>query len=90
METAAGEVPTPTSPGQKGTQAPVSPINLGQGGDPHQQRDEEGCGFTAAGLSHADDVSVLKTNRNGLPLDGGGLLNRVGGGGEDIKLKAGG
>lgn len=46
-----------------------SPVTLGQGGDPHQQRNQEGSRFTATRLCHADDVAVLQANGDGLPLN---------------------
>lgn len=52
----------------------LKPVDLGQGGDPHQQGDQEGGRLAAAGLGHADDVPVLQADRDGLPLDGSGIL----------------
>lgn len=52
----------------------ASPVRLGKGRDPHQQRDQEGSRFTAASLSHADDVTVLQANGDGLSLNRRRLL----------------
>lgn len=46
-----------------------APVNFGQGGDPDQQWNQESSRFTATGFCHADDVTVLQANRNGLPLN---------------------
>ena len=63
--------PRPRTPSRHSS---PSPVDFGQGCDPHQQRDEEGRRLPAAGLSHADDVAVLQADGDGLPLDGGGFL----------------
>lgn len=54
---------------QRGGWFTGSPVTLGQGGDPHQQRNQEGSRFTATRLCHADDVAVLQANGDGLPLN---------------------
>jgi hypothetical protein len=49
-------------------------LDLRQGLDPGQQGDEEREGLAGAGLGDADDVPILHSYRNGLPLDGRRVL----------------
>ena len=52
-------------------------VHIRERGDPHEERDEERRSFTRSGFGYADNVSVLKADRDGLALNRCGLLKRA-------------